>query len=669
MKKMYTYFSVLVSILIAANAFAQIPTPSSGWLKDVTSTVKMGPPKSANVVYVVDFNNDNYPDVVTMHKGSSAYVGSTPDGRDMIQLYMNIQDTSSANPSHRMFLDVTVGSGVNANPNPSDTGRHSTATAFADINNDGFIDMVTGNYYHRIENYKDTMDRCEVLLGDGTGKFTLVPNNGLHELGLINPTGFSFLDYDRNGILDLFVAVWFKNYTANQYQASYLMRGNGDGTFTNVTNGSGVQSNLEPLYGVSVVDWNNDCYPDIATSPYCRTGGRLLRNNGNSTFTDVAASKGYNSKLNGDFDGTSYQPTCMFGTMIDDYDNDGDMDFLFPLVHGGNDANEFHTMMMQNQGPLTGYGLVGKMNLLTWDAPTSSHHGDYDAAFYDLDNNGYDDAVLCQGTYVPATDRTYFWMQDTTTHIMHDMTHELGFIFGSIIGANIKNTHCVEPLDFDLDGDDDLVIGTLTPSNLPEIKFFQNDIGHTKNWIAVKLDVPAASTGINRSAIGAKIIVVSGGHRITKEIFAGRGNAGGQQPFIYNFGLDNRTTVDSIIVSWPAVGCPKTIVYNPTINQMITVTAPVITSAGPARQESIVELKIYPNPAKNNLVTQIFGASTIEKVELFNMLGQYMNETRTYLNQTAVVITDVSKLAAGQYVVKVTYDKGQTATQRFVKAD
>src|SRR5690606_15322047 len=103
------------------------------------------------------------------------------------------------------------------------------------------------NYYHRIEDYTLPNDRMQLYLGDGTGNFVWKPANGLQVIGLANIRMMSALDYDRDGNLDLFIATWFKDYSNNVWDHGYLLKGNGDGTFTDVTGASGIGNYMEPM--------------------------------------------------------------------------------------------------------------------------------------------------------------------------------------------------------------------------------------------------------------------------------------------------------------------------------------------------------------------------------------------------------------------------------------
>ena len=195
----------------------------SSWFSDVTEQSGLVG-KTAFRIYAVDLNGDDYPDVLVQNVTSTH--------RNNLSLLLNEPDPQSANPTDRVFVDITAPSGINANPDPAEPGRQSNSAAFADVDNDGDVDLIACPHYHRIEDKSDyhEQDRCEVLLNDGAASFSIKENNGLHELGLLNVAGLSFLDYDKDGNVDLFIANWFANYTKNVYGADLLLRGNGDGS-------------------------------------------------------------------------------------------------------------------------------------------------------------------------------------------------------------------------------------------------------------------------------------------------------------------------------------------------------------------------------------------------------------------------------------------------------
>jgi len=635
-----------LNILAAALAIAAAGTTTglhgqdAGWVSLATTEAKLDTFPTRRI-YIADINNDQYPDIVTIRGVGD--VGT----EDNLRVYLNVAAAGSSGGS-RIFVDMTAASGANASPGGG-ISRGTSLAALADVNNDGNIDLVRGNYYGASQStYTDYGDRCEVLLGDGTGHFTLVPGNGLHELGLVNPMGFSFLDYDKDGSIDLFVAPWFREYDANIWQTGYLMKGNGDGTFVNVTSAAGI-NRQEPMFGACAVDWNNDGWADIATAPYCRTGGQLWKNNGDGTFTDMAAQAGYNARY---MQGDNGQNLCMWGSMPEDYDNDGDMDFFFSLVHGGNDAGEGHSAIVTNKGAAGGYGLLWSMGRITWKSPQSSHHGDYDASWFDLDNDGLEDIVMTQGHYMPPTDRLFVFRQDQG-HAFTDITQALG-----LLAPEMKDGHMTEVFDYDLDGDDDILFCQVGTRNL---RLIRNDIGHTRNWTAVRLSAPP---GVNRDCIGARIYVWSGGVKRMREVYAGRGNAAGQQPYAMIFGLGSNTVIDSVRVAWPDAGNTVTTVVRPPVNRYLEITGSGLMVKDAEAKDRNISLKLYPNPTHDFILVQLSDNTIISAAEIYDLTGRKIKD---FIPRQAAAYCPVKELPAGVYILKAAVAAGKVYTGSFVK--
>ena len=617
---------------------------TAAWVSLATEAVKLDTARAFNI-YVADINNDQYPDLLTL-KGDWA-IGS----EDALRVYINVRDTAAADPSARMFVDVTDGSAVNAVLPPLTVSRGTLAAALADVNNDGNIDLVRGNYYHRLETYTDHGDRCAVLLGDGQGHFTPVPD-ALSGLGLVNNTSFSFLDYDKDGNIDLFVAVWFKDYTNDIWDHGYLMKGNGDGTFTNVSAQAGITT-PEPMYGCSVVDWNNDGWPDIATAPYCRTSGQLWKNNGNGTFTNVAASVNYNARY---LQGDNGQNLCMWSAVPEDYDNDGDMDFFFSLVHGGNDPGEGRSTVVLNGGAANNYTLTPDRSLLVKKNPQSSHNGDYDGSWFDLDNDGLMDLAMVQGTYTPATDRLYIFHHGQD-HILTDITGDL-----DLLGPGLRDLHLLEAMDYDLDGDDDII---LCRNGQPRtLQLIGNRIGQDNNWTAVRLHAPQ---GVNKSCIGARIYVWSGGVKRMREVYAGRGNDCGQQPFALIFGLGSHAAIDSITVRWPDASGSTTTVRNPPHNRYLEIAGSGLSVPAAANGTAPV-LRLYPNPAKDFILVQLSDNTPVAHVTVFDITGRKMEHAKIFPGGQATGYCSVKDLPPGQYILRAVTESGSIFTRPFIKA-
>ncbi|MBW2261230.1 MAG: CRTAC1 family protein [Deltaproteobacteria bacterium] len=523
---------------IPALAGAQDPT----WFTDVTADVGLEGVGGFRI-YAVDLTGDDYPDLVLQNYSDTS--------RNQLTFLVNEQDPSSTDVHDRVFVDRTAGSGINANPVPSESGRETDLAAFADVDNDGDTDMVTCNYYHRIEDTSDYIpgDRCEVLLNDGGGVFTIRDSNGLHEIGLINASGFSFLDYDCDGNVDLFIGCYFEDYSSNVYGQDYLLKGNGDGTFTDVSEESGITSVQVPLYGTNVADWNNDGLQDIITSPYCRGGATVWVNGGSGTFTAAPATVGYG--FSGD--------RCQWSANPADFDHDGDMDLYVTIIHGSSAPGAFRSCVLLNQGDSVDYRLFPDLERITWDDPQPSHLRDHYGIWFDMNNDGWQDLAQanCASGDPVEVDRLFMLLQDPATNHFDDVTEELALV------GPVPSPHAETVLDFDLDGDDDLIVAKYRDGQLLVLLRNNSDANH----VAVRLDPPE---GVNRSGIGARITVTAGDLVQTQEVYSGQGNFSNMRPLILNFGIGDREAVDSIEVSWPCSDDPE-IVTSPPVGGIVTV--------------------------------------------------------------------------------------------------
>ncbi len=554
--------AILFCFSVSYSLFSQDLT----WVKNVSHEIGLDSANGSRVVNV-DINNDDYPDLVW---------GTGNAGKNHFFIYLNVPNPDKNSQNKRIYKDFTEESGINANRTPGKGPRIIDVAVLADIDNDGDVDLVTSVYYHRWEYYNtpelDPGDRSEVMLNDGQGHFTLVQNNGLYNLdlpqfmtkALTNTTGMSLFDYDLDGKLDLYMSQWFRDYANDSKMKDILMKGNGDGTFTYVPN-SGINVS-EPMYGMNVTDWNNDGLIDVVTSAYCRSGGSLFMNNGNGTFTDVAPIIGYTGQLMG---GDNGQNLCQWEAQPADFDNDGDIDLLQVDVHGGYDAGEGRTHVTINQGTEKNYALEWDMPRIRRDAPVNSHLGDQGGQWFDLDNDGFQDIAIGQMAYPQANsagqERLYILRQNKDGYF-DDISKAIG------IFATEKEAHSMEPVDYDMDGDLDLMFSRQVRPTVGtpymQVMLLRNDIGNKNNFISIKLNPPS---GVNRNAVGARITVHTGKMHQIREISAGGGHFAGQQHFIQLFGLGKYEHVDSITVRWPKKDNNIAVFYNVPVNTFIQI--------------------------------------------------------------------------------------------------
>jgi hypothetical protein len=630
MKRTLLFFLISSALLVKAQ--------DATWFSDITASSGLENQKMQKA-YAVDVNGDGYIDIVTI-TGVDYF-----NNRKPMRLFMN-----EANPANgdRHFVDKTEWSNINSNVNPADTGRQTTCAAFADVDNDGDADMVTAHYFHRIENYKDVGDRCQVLLNDGTGRFSIKENNGLDKLGLVNTQGLSFLDYDLDGNVDLFIGNWFSDYTNNVIQDDILMKGNGNGTFTNVTGFTNINKPTnEPLYGSNAGDWNNDGWTDIFSASYCRTSGSLWKNNRLGNFDNVAKTVGYTSQL---LKGDNGQELCHWAAMPSDYDNDGDFDFYFALVHGGNDLNEGRSTIVNNRGADSNYRLRWMMDITPRAVPRAAHIATYDANWFDFDNDGLTDLCNADGTYAGGGNGRIFFFRQNPDHKFTDISKAL-----TLTGTRFNTMYIVRPIDYDNDGDEDLLTYGGGTAAVPI--FLKNNAGNKYNHVVINLE-PAFGT--NRSAVGARVMVHTGNVVHTREVYAGQGNASGQAPFSLVFGLGQSAIIDSVVVIFPNKAHRKIVKTNLDVNKTYTIYEYI----GQLPESDFV---IYPNPVGNE--TKVAFPDTYLGNTTFRLMdvnGKVISEETVNLNYNYKVI-DTSNLAPGCYFLQLSNASGVSKTKRLLK--
>lgn len=575
--KMMKKLPIILFILIISTSTLTAQTPE--WLEDITNKVGLED-VSVSRIWVADIDGDNYPDLI---------LGGPKATHNTLRVFLNRPGSGSPTDPSRVFIEFTEESGINQTRDGSDRLRISDVAALADVNNDGHIDIVTSIYYHRFTGYKgenDPGDRTEVLLNDGTGKFTLYKLSGLNTIqldpilpqGLINASGIAFLDYDYDGNIDMYFSTWFTDYyasTADVKQLDVLFKGNGDGSFTRISDAA-INSVREPMYGVNVTDWNNDGWQDIITSPYCRSTGSIFANNGNGTFRDATLEANYSAQHL-----LRHGPglLCQWEANPADFDNDGDMDLLQVMVHGGYGVGEGRTTIAVNGGADKGYRFEWDVNLLKRDAPLNSHLGDMGATWFDIDNDGNLDVAIGQMSYPQANlegqERLYI-LQQKADKSFEDISKKLGIFF------SMKEAHSMEPIDFDLDGDQDLIVtrqardtllidtvinGQAQKVQVPRaymtLVLLENKIGNMNNWTGINPKMPS---GVNQSGIGTRVTVHSGDLNQMRELQAGLGHFSNQQPFLQTIGMAHKNRIDSITVRLPEKNLLTVKVYNPPMN-------------------------------------------------------------------------------------------------------
>jgi len=442
---------------------------------------------------IFDYDNDGYLDIAiaTAHGG--------------ISLYHNNGDGT--------FTDVSVGSGL-------DGCVEAFGLSIADYDNDGYPDIFVtrfGFYAGNGHLYHNNRD----------GTFTDVTEKaGLNVWG----PGFaaSWVDYDNDGFVDLYIpnnlGSLFERKVPNR-----LFHNNGDGTFTEVTDQSGL-STIWPSIGGAWADYNNDGQQGVFVSNGIGRS-QLYRNNGDGTFVDVSKEAGIDGVLFG-------SPVFWW-----DYDNDGWLDIA--QFSWSDHEDVIHTLKY-DEGPADGSPMRvyhnnrdGTFTLVSRELGLTGCWGTMSANFGDFNNDGFLDLVLGNGS--PKMDRMEpAIILENQDGRFHNTTFAAGLpLTGKSHGINMA----------DLFGDGRLSIiiaaGGAYPGDLLTTNvFYPKKLAG--NYLNVRLD----GTVSNRSAIGARVALEAGGRRQHRQVTGGSNF--GCLPFEQHFGLADATAVESLEVRWPS---------------------------------------------------------------------------------------------------------------------
>lgn len=557
---------------VVAMLFVSLPglaAPTPPYFTDVTADAGLTGILAFRVA-TADLDGDGFDDVVVHTKPDAA----SGDVLDKQFVYLSVPGTV---PGTRRFVDHTAASGIRANRQGTVAGRHSDAAIFGDVDNDGDLDVFTNVYVHRT--WALNKGTNDLLLNDGSGHFTLAPSSPFHTEPIYNTAAAVFVDYDNDGRLDLWIGNWYCGATTQPWCRpgvgtdgltwDHLYRGNGDGSFTNVTTTSGLSAVHTVDYGIAAFDWNNDGFIDLFAAPYSHTSiysaPRHWKNNGNGTFTQVQATSKYDQ--NRGFGSN----VASFGSMPRDYDNDGDFDFCEVLTHGGTSTGKYSGPVRNDAGVFSWdwTRVVGRGT----EDPDVGHDGDHHVAWTDVDGDMLADYVLTESGY--NNNRIYLFRQQPNGKFQPDTVNSG---FNDINVANLAPGNVI-PVDYDRDGDEDLLIGL----DGAALRLYRNDVGTANHWVNVRLQGVGRPGYANRSAIGAKVSVTAGGVTQTREVSAGNGHQGPQVPLALTFGLGAATSVDSIRVRWPNPALTVSEVNGVAADQFLVLREPCPYATDPAR--------------------------------------------------------------------------------------
>jgi len=395
--------------------------------------------------------------------------------------------------------------------------------AFFDYDHDGWLDIYLTNGTRFNEKWPAGQEPTSHLYKNNRdGSFTdVTEKSGLARTGW--QTGICVGDYDNDGWDDLFCCFWGHN---------VLFHNNGDGTFTDVSEKAGV-ADKPGYYGLGAVfaDINNDGKPDLLVGNDS-TPNYLYLNKGNGTFEDVSYASGFALNEAG-------RETASMGIAVGDYENNGILDVFDttfsddykPLYHNEGDANltdiSYHLGIAEISVPF-----------LSW--------GD---AFIDYDNDGWKDLLMSDGHVYPEADK-YPWGTSWKQRPM---------LFRNIDGKRFEPVPAVEGTglavviagrgmavgDLFNDGKLDAVINVMDGHPV----LFRNVNPDKNHWLEMKLSAGADDKG-PRDAVGATVYLTANGMKQRQDVISGGSYLSSNDPRPH-FGLGGATTVDAIEVHWP----------------------------------------------------------------------------------------------------------------------
>ena len=473
-----------------------------------------------------DYDNDGWLDIY-LSNGNRLDTHWPPGKEPTTHLYKNNRDGT--------FTDVTEKSKLGR------TGWQ-TGVCVGDYNNDGWDDLFCCFWGHNI-----------LFHNNGDGTFTDVTRKaGLYQEKGRWGTGCSFLDYDRDGHLDLFVCNFVKldpDKPPTPSEASFcqwkgvptmcgprglpgdtnlLYHNNGDGTFTDVSEKAGILK-PGPRYSITSVsyDFDNDGWPDIYVAVDSMPS-ILFQNNHDGTFTDVAVASGCAYNDNG-------HEQAGMGIGVADYDGDGWFD-IFKTNFADDTSDLYHN---------NGDGTFSELSFNSGVGINNSYVA-WGCGFIDYDNDGWPDIVQVNGHVYPEIDKYNFGENFKNPRLVYknlgngrfkDVSSELG----PGISARFSSRGAAFG-DYDNDGGMDMLI--LNMNELPSL--LHNIGGNKQNWIKIKL----VGTKCNRTAIGARVHVTTGKHVQMDEVNSGA-SVMSQNDLRLHFGLGKAEAVDLIEVKWP----------------------------------------------------------------------------------------------------------------------
>ncbi len=466
----------------------------------------------------LDYDADGWPDILLIN--SMDWPGHKRQ-RSTLKLYRNNRNGT--------FTDVTKAAGL-------DLELYGMGVAVADYDNDGFPDI-----------FISCVGQSRLFHNTGKGTFRDITQKS----GLLNKQGFStsaiWFDYDRDGLLDLFVCNYVrwsaehdvfcsldgknKSYcTPEAYRGDtcWLFHNRGDGTFEDVTSTSGIFDTSSKSLGVAMIDFDQDGWPDLLVANDTQPN-KLYRNLRNGKFKDVAVEMGLAFSNEG-------KARAGMGVDCADFDNSGK-----PSVVITNFDNEMLGLYRSNGKSFDDVAMQAGLG------PASRNTLGFGCIFFDADLDGRLDLAVANG-HIDATVRNIrgnvgfaqppqLFLNQANARFL-EVAAQLGGGF-----AQAKVGRGLAVADFDRDGDVDVL---LTTNNGPAYLYRNDQLAGNRS---IRLHL--VGTKSNRDAIGATVRLYSSGQIQTRQVRSGSSYLS-QSELQLTFGVGKQDEIERIVIDWPS---------------------------------------------------------------------------------------------------------------------
>ncbi len=430
------------------------------------------------------------------------------------------------NDGNGHFTDVTKESGL-------DLDIYGDAVAAADFDNDGYEDLLVTGY-----------GKVVLYHNNGNGTFTDVTKQaGINVSGWA--IGSTWLDYDKDGCVDLFVGRYVRFdpkyrafYAADNYpgpldyagRTNMLFHNNCNGTFTDVSEKSGISAQIGRAMGVTAADFDNDGWDDIYVANDS-TPNFLFHNNHNGTFSEIANDTGSAYGQDG-------EATSSMGPIAADFQGRGSLDLWVTDGSYNRFLKNINAPQLGSSSPPADWKGFDDVTAAVGISQTEAQYTSWGSGVYDFDNDGHLDILIFHGGLIHLIPQEHTVFRGLGNGKFVDVSREAGSVLSN---RTVARGACFA--DYDNDGKVDAFVVNLGA----EGTLIHNVSTNTGHWAAIRL----VGTRSNRDGIGARIEVVADGTHQTAERVASSGYLS-QSDGLVHFGLGNADSISKIIVRWPS---------------------------------------------------------------------------------------------------------------------